>query len=122
MLGGCAEEWQISRKTTNKLVTTEHLTSGSLGDVSWVQKAALQLYRRNVPLLHMPTQRPRMSLHVISFARLSPMIVQQVTNAGVRRSGYEATLQLYPLQLLLPNCGHFTCCCSSNVSASAVAP
>jgi len=32
--------------------TTEHLTSGSLGDVSWIQKAALQLYGRNVPLFH----------------------------------------------------------------------
>jgi len=28
------------------------LTSDSLGDVSWVQKAALQLYRGNVLLLH----------------------------------------------------------------------
>ena len=33
--------------------TTEHFTSDSFGNVSWVQKAALQLYRRNVPLLHM---------------------------------------------------------------------
>jgi len=40
--------------------TTERSTSGSLGDVSWIQKAASQLYRRNVPLLHMcvhPTPR-----------------------------------------------------------------
>jgi len=37
--------------------TTEHLTSDSLGDVSWIQKAALQLYRRNVPLLHMSFPR-----------------------------------------------------------------
>ena len=34
--------------------TTKHSTSGSLGDISWVQKATLQLYRRNVPLLHTP--------------------------------------------------------------------
>jgi len=33
--------------------TTERLTSDSHGNVSWVHKAALQLYRRNVPLLHM---------------------------------------------------------------------
>ena len=33
--------------------TTERSTSDSLDDVSCVQKAALQLYRRNVPLLHM---------------------------------------------------------------------
>ena len=32
--------------------TTERSTSDSLGDVSLIQKAALQLYRRNVPLLH----------------------------------------------------------------------
>jgi len=31
---------------------TERSTSDSLGDVSWIQKAALQLYRRNLPLLH----------------------------------------------------------------------
>jgi len=31
---------------------TECSTSDSVGDASWVQKAALQLYRRNVPLLH----------------------------------------------------------------------
>jgi len=29
-----------------------HSTSDSLGHVSWIQKAALQLYRKNVPLLH----------------------------------------------------------------------
>ena len=28
--------------------TTKHSTSGSLGNISWVQKAALKLYRRNV--------------------------------------------------------------------------
>jgi len=32
--------------------TTERSTSDGLSDVSWIQKAALQLYRRNVPLLH----------------------------------------------------------------------
>ena len=37
--------------------TTERLTSDSLGDVSWIQKAALQLYRRNVPLFHMSFPR-----------------------------------------------------------------
>ena len=31
---------------------TERLTTDSLDDVSWVQKAALQPYRRNVPLFH----------------------------------------------------------------------
>ena len=33
--------------------TTECSTSDSLGDISLIQKAALQLYRRNVPFLHM---------------------------------------------------------------------
>ena len=32
--------------------TTERSTLDRLGDVSWSQKADLQLYRRNVPLLH----------------------------------------------------------------------
>ena len=32
--------------------TTERSTSDSLGDISWTQKATLQLYRKNVPLLH----------------------------------------------------------------------
>ena len=32
--------------------TTEYLISDSVGGISWVQKATLQLYRRNVPLLH----------------------------------------------------------------------
>jgi len=31
--------------------TTERLSSDSVSDVSWIQKVALQLYRRNVPLL-----------------------------------------------------------------------
>ena len=62
---------------------TERLTSDSLGDV---QKAALQLYRRNVPLLHT-------SGYIIArdqFTRLSPALVLQATNAGVRRPQYEA--------------------------------
>ena len=49
-----------------------------------VQKATLQLYRRNVPLLH------------ISFIRPSPMIVLQVTNAGMRRPGYETNETYVP--------------------------
>ena len=43
---------------------TERSTSDSLGDVSWIQKAA--------------------------FTRPSPALVLQATNAGARRSGYEA--------------------------------
>ena len=66
---------------------TELSTSDDLSNVSWVQKAALQLYRRNVPLLHTSTQRPGMSLHMISFTKPSPALVLQATNAGVRRPG-----------------------------------
>jgi len=32
--------------------TTEYSTSDSLGDISWISEATLQLFRRNVPLLH----------------------------------------------------------------------
>ena len=70
---------------------TAPLTPDSLGNISWVQKATLQLYRRNVPLLTTSTQCVGMSLHVISFTRPSPTLILQVTNAGVRRPGYEAT-------------------------------
>ena len=59
MCGGVAHFW-ISRKyvsvlpiTNRNRRTTEHSTSDSLCDISWVQKAALQLYRKNVPLLYM---------------------------------------------------------------------
>jgi len=57
-----------------------------------VQKAESQLYRMNMPLLHRSTQCPGMSLHVISFTKPSTTLVHllQVTNAGVRRPGYEA--------------------------------
>jgi len=73
---------------------TERSTPGSLGYVSEIQKAALQLYRRNVPLLHTPTQLdqcPGMSQHVTSFIRPSSVSVLQATNVGVRRPGYETT-------------------------------
>ena len=80
----------------NDYIMAECLTSGSIGNVSWVQKADLQLYRRIVPLLRMSIQRPGMSLHVNSFTRPSPVLVLQATNAGVRRPGYE----VIPSQLL----------------------
>ena len=63
--------------------TTEHSISDSVGDLSWVQKVPLQLYRRNLPNLHT-------SRYVISSTRPSPMLVLQATNAGLRRPGYEA--------------------------------
>ena len=57
---------------------------------SWqVQKAAPQLYRRNVPLLHTSNQRPGTSLHVSSVSAVSD-------NVGVRRPGYEASYETIP--------------------------
>ena len=53
--GTFPEKQQVSECTTDCNTdgrTTERSTSDSLGDVSWIQKAALQQYRRNVPLLH----------------------------------------------------------------------
>ena len=44
----------------------------------------------NVPLLYTSIQHQGTSLHVISFTGPSPTLVPQATNAGVRRSGYEA--------------------------------
>jgi len=55
---------------------TERSTSDSLGDVSWIQKAALQLYRRNVPLLHTP-------YHVTQFYQAFP----HVSTANDKRLG-----------------------------------
>jgi len=85
---GHVEEWHIPRKAASKWVcyrsptrtVTECSTSDSLGDVSWIQKAALQLCR-----IH------HMSRYVmwLSFTRPSPALVLQATNAGVRRPGYE---------------------------------
>jgi len=43
---------------------TEHSTSDSLGDTSWVQ-----LYRRNVPLIHTSS----MSLYVTQFYQAFPL-------------------------------------------------
>ena len=52
--------------------TTERLTSDSSGNITWVQKATLQLYRRNVPLLHT----------WFSFIRPSAALVLQATMLG----------------------------------------
>ena len=60
---GSVEEWHIPRKTAGKwghyrlqtrtIERLEHSTSESLlGDLSWIQKATLELYSRNVPLLY----------------------------------------------------------------------
>ena len=68
---------------------TECLTSGSLGDVSWVQKAASQLYRRNLPLLHMSTQHPGNDQFYQAFPRISA--ASNKCGVRMRRPGYEAT-------------------------------
>jgi len=75
---------------TTEQAATEQSTSGSLDDISWVQEAASQLYRRNVPLLHTSTQRPGVLLQVISFTRPSPTLVLQAAKAVTKRPGYEA--------------------------------
>ena len=68
---------------------TERSTPDSLGDNLWVQKAASQLYGKNVPLLHMSTQHPGTSLHMICFSKPSLALVLQATNARERRlQGY----------------------------------
>ena len=68
---------------------TERSTPDSLGDNLWVQKAASQLYGKNVPLLHTSTQHPGTSLHMICFSKPSPALVLQAANAGERRlQGY----------------------------------
>jgi len=58
---------------------TERSTSDSPGDVSLIQKAALQLYRRNVPLLHT-------SYHVTQFYQAFP----RVSTASDKRWGEKA--------------------------------
>jgi len=92
-LPGRVEEWHIPGKITSDALvitntdhrTTEHSISDSVGDLSWVQKVPLQLYRRNLPHLHI-------SRYVISSTRPSPMLVLQVTTAEVRWPGYKATI------------------------------
>ena len=76
---------------------------------------------------------PGTSLHVISFARPSPMLVPQATKAGVRRPGYEARESLgKTLHIILECYTHtemdtliwthpwrhmYTCCTSSTLRA-----
>ena len=80
-----------------------------LGDVSWVQKATSQAAQKELPLLHMSTQCPGMSLHV-GVPRPSPVLVLQATNAGARRPGYEATLTLPKALKLLGGKGSIRRC------------
>ena len=63
-------------------------TSCSLGIVSWVQKAASQLFRRNLLLFHMP----KYIIVCDQFYQAFPALVLQATNTQVRRAEYEATL------------------------------
>jgi len=57
-VGGVAHSWKSCKSVSVLPIANmnrrmiERSKSDSLGNVSWVQKAALQLYRRNVPLLH----------------------------------------------------------------------
>jgi len=92
---GVAHSWEKASKRVHyqlQIWTLERLSAQhqSLGDVSWIQKATLQLYRKNVPLLHMST------------------LVQQVTNAGVGRPGYEATSMVGHFSMEIDQCPHST--------------
>ena len=69
----------------------------------------------NMPLLHMSTQHPgtSLSLYEISFSRPSPALILQVTNAGVRRPGYEARVWQYHCCCLFTQvqCRKYACKC-----------
>ena len=89
--GTFLEKQQVSALpiTNTDCRTTERLTSDSLGNVSWIQEAALQLYRRIVSLVQVH------HCTWLSFTRPSPALVLQATNAGVRRTGYEDNPTLF---------------------------
>ena len=81
ILDGHFEEWYNSQeKRKFSQCSTDHnlrLRSNEsqheavrLGDISQVQEAVLQLYRRLKPLPHTSTQRPGMTLHVTSLQAL----------------------------------------------------
>ena len=78
-VGGRVEDWHIPRIPQVSECATEHscgpcnkqLISGSHNNISSVQKAYQQLYRRKMWLVHMSTQRPGMSLHMVTFTRPS---------------------------------------------------
>jgi len=87
---GLVEEWHLPGKTASKWVRYQHTQTVErlrawYQTVSWVQKATLQLYRRNVPLLHM-------SRYVIArdqFYQTFPCVSTPTTGPG-----YEATLEV----------------------------
>ena len=86
-----ASKWVCYRLQTQTSEWLECSTAGSLGDISRVQKATLQLYRRNVPLLH----TPRYVTAHDQFYQAFPHISMEVTNTGVRRPGYEANKLMF---------------------------
>ena len=90
---GCYACRLLNGQPTSRLPKPQH--QSVLAMIFWLQKAALQLYRRNVPLLHTSTHRLGTSLHVTSITRPSPTLVLQVTNTGLRRPGYESSFFLY---------------------------
>ena len=74
---------------------TDCSTSDSLGDVSWVQKDDLQLYRRNVPLLHMSRYVTACDQFYQAFPHVNTASNKHwVRRPGVRRPGYEASSPL----------------------------
>ena len=61
---------------------SEHSTSHSLADISWTQKATLQLYWRNMPLLHMSRYDSALPVLASYPVLLIPAFVTCSINAG----------------------------------------
>ena len=78
-----AVKWLLNSKMLPRLPYVKHSV------VPW-SVLVMFFFSGNVPLLHIPTQHPGTSLHMISFTRPSPVLVLKVTNARVRRPEYEA--------------------------------
>ena len=76
--------------TSTDHTATVWLTSGSHGDVFLAQKAASQLHRRNMPLLHMSNIQVRHCMWRV-FTRHSFALVLQATNTGAKNPVYKAT-------------------------------
>jgi len=95
MCGGVAHSQKIGECTADYHKHGPwNMKSGSLGVFLWFRKLLYSCNRRNVTLLCTSTQRD-----VISFIRPPPTIILQVTNAGMRRPGYETNETYVPSAL-----------------------
>ena len=84
--GTFLEKPQVLPITTTDHAATKGLTSGSLGDISWVQKAASLLYR----MCHSSTCPPNIQVRNCMWSVL-PHISTSSDKCWGRRPGYEAT-------------------------------